>query len=114
MSLLPLDPLTLADRLGLADPTPAQLTQLQASLDVAASVLDPRVDVDALTGAEACYTEGCYGIAVRVWDSSTKGLVELGPDGTGYTIPAPSASTLLGLVRGIVGPILTHGGVVFA
>ena len=114
MSLLPLDPLTLADRLGLADPTPAQLAQLEASLEVAAAVLDPRVDVATLTGGEACYTDGCYGIAVRVWDSSGRGLVDVAPDGTGYTLPAPSASTLLALVRGIVGPILTHGGVVSA
>lgn len=114
MPLLPLDPLVLADRLGLADPTPGQLAQLEDSLTVAAAVLDPRVDPDMLTGNEACYTEGAYGIAVRVWDASTKGLVDVGPDGSTFSIPAPSASTLLTLVRGIVGPILLYGGIVFA
>lgn len=115
MALLPLDPLTLADRLGLADPTDPQLAQLQASLDVAAAVLDPRVDPLLLTGAEACYTEGAYGIAIRVWDASTKGLVEMGPDGSGYTVPAPAATEWLFLsVLGIVGPILVNGGVVIA
>lgn len=114
MSLLPLDPLILAGRLGLADPTPAQSAQLEASLEVAASVLDPRVAADALVGNEACYTEACYGIGIKIWDSSFRGVVDVSPDGPAFTLPAPTATWLVQSVAGIAGPILTHGGIVFA
>lgn len=107
------DPLELAHLLGIVDPDPQTVARLQSALDVATAALDPRVDASKVPGREQSYLKGVYGIAVRVWDASTKGLVDVGPAGDTFTMPAPAATAgLYRSVAGMVQPILKLGGVI--
>jgi hypothetical protein len=79
-------------------------------LDAAANALQPWL-VDDVAAVQGNVDEATLQLAVKLWDTSTRGVAQLTPDGQ-WTAPAPSATA--GLVRavfGALGPALRLGGV---
>lgn len=79
-------------------------------LDVAIADLAPWL-VEDPSPFQANVDEATLQLAVKMWDTSTRGVAMLTPDGQ-WTAPTPSASP--GLVRsvyGALGPALHAGGV---
>jgi hypothetical protein len=83
---------------------------LLACLDVAQEGISPWLAADAYTTYRASVDEGVYQLAVKVWDTGTKGTSSVDAVGE-FMMPAPSATP--GLVRsvfGVLGPALKQGG----
>jgi hypothetical protein len=85
-------------------------TLLAAALDVAGSAIAPWLSDDARTLYPAAVDEAVYQMAVKVWDTGSKGVASVDALGE-FTMPAPSATP--GMVRsvlGVLGPALKQGG----
>lgn len=103
------DPQELATRLGIA-PSAETLARLGDTLTVAASLVTPHTDADLVEAHPGTYLEAVYQLAVRVWDTATKGAVDLNAVGD-FVFPAPAATA--GLVRavwGFIQPLNRTGG----
>jgi hypothetical protein len=83
---------------------------LIACLDVAQEGISPWLAPDAYTLYPASVAEWTYQLAVKVWDTGTKGTSSVDAVGE-FMMPAPSATP--GLIRstfGVAGPALKQGG----
>lgn len=102
----------LRDRLDASTATVSD-ERLQACLDVTAAIVDPRVDPARFPRAEPAYLEGCYQLAVKVYQTGNTGVVAADPLG-GFDYGATATSGLYKSVLGVLAPCLRHGGAVVA
>lgn len=90
-------------------------TALQLCLDVAEASIYPRLDHRKAGNplAQAAYLEGSYQLAVKVWDTGSRGMVttDLGGD---VDLAAVATSGMWRAVLGVLAPALKHGGAVVA
>lgn len=110
MSWPELDPAELARRLDVSPDTHADV--LLMCLDVARAWIDPRAD-EAKSGtmlADAAYLEGCYQLAVKVYDTGSRGMVTTSDGEVDFT--AVATSGMWRSVLGVVAPALKLHGVV--
>jgi len=85
-------------------------TQLQACLDVAAEGIGPWLVTDARTLYPASVEEWNYQLAIKVWDTGTKGVASVDAVGE-FMMPAPAASqSMVRSTFGAAGPALRQGG----
>jgi len=99
-------------RLGVDSSTPDTL--LQTCLNVATVPIDQRCDPTLALAYPDNYREGVYQLAVKVWDTGSRGLS--GADVDGF-MQAPTFQATAGMVRsvyGVIGPCMPTGGAVFA
>jgi hypothetical protein len=100
----------LARRLDVAnDPTTEPLLQQAAA--VAVSMLDPRCSPTKVGANPATYLEAVYQLAVKVWDTGTRGMVSLDEAG-GFDLSTTATAGMYRAVLGVAQPVLTTGGVV--
>jgi hypothetical protein len=95
------------------DPTDAPDPVLESCLSVASANIDPRCDLRLVNDYPDAYREGCYQLAVKVFDTQSKGATSMTPDGY---YEAPSLSATSGMIRavyGVLGPCLRTGGLGF-
>jgi hypothetical protein len=103
------DPQELATRLGIT-PSAETLARLGETLAVAAALVTPHTDPDRVAVQPGTYLEAVYQLAVKVWDTATKGAVDLNAVGD-FVFPAPAATA--GLVRAVwafIQPLNPTGG----
>jgi hypothetical protein len=100
------DPAELAARLQVADSDP----RLGSVIAVAVSIATDRgADEDLAELHPEAWAEGITQLAVKVWDSGRRGLLELDPAGDWQ---APTLAATEGMWRAVVGvlsPCLTRG-----
>ena len=113
MALATLDVAELRRRLG-ATSEDVPDTVLQGCLDVASAVIDPRCTLPLVNANPSAYTEGCYQLAVKVFDTQSKGVTAMTPDGYYETPTASATSGMVRAVYGVLGPVLRNGGLGFA
>jgi hypothetical protein len=100
----------LRGRLDVSDTTVTDAT-LQGVLDTVRTIVDPRVDQARFPMANPAYLEGCYQLAVKVYQTGNSGLVASDPLG-GFDFGATATSGLYKSVLGVLAPCLRHGGAV--
>jgi hypothetical protein len=113
MALVLVDVTELRRRLGV-DVAGVPDSVLSACLDVASAIADPRCDPDKVAAYPGAYAEGVYQLAVKVYDTQTKGAVNISPDGFPMAAPMQATSGLPRSVYGVLGPVLRNGGLGFA
>jgi hypothetical protein len=90
---------------------PASEPLLQQAAAVAMSMLDPRCDPDKVGTYPGTYQEAVYQLAVKVWDTGTRGMVSL-DDAGGFDLATTATAGMYRAVLGVAQPVLTTGGVV--
>ena len=104
----------LARRLNIPYPGGALDPELDATMAISESLLAGHVDVALVTLEPGLWAAAVTSLAVKVWDTSTKGAV--GMDAMGeFELPAPSATA--GLVNAVAAywhPLTLTGGNVIA
>jgi hypothetical protein len=107
----PLDVRVLAGRLDTGTHVPD--AALQGCLDTARAWVDPRTDPAKVTNplARAAYLEGCYQLAVKVYDTGTRGMVTTDPAG-GIDFTQVATAGMWRAVLGVLAPCLKFSGVV--
>jgi hypothetical protein len=114
MALPAVPPGELARRLGLAYPGGPLDSQLESHQAGAAAMLTGHVHSDLVDANPVLWSLAVTGLAVKLWDTSTRGTV--GMDAVGdFTMPSPSATS--GLVNSVAAlwlPLTLTGGVVIA
>lgn len=95
--------------------TPIPDTALQLCLDVAQAWISPRLDDTKadLGPAQAAYLEGSYQLAVKVWDTGSRGMVTTDLTGD-VDFTAVATAGMWRSVLGVLAPALKTGGVVVA
>jgi hypothetical protein len=107
-------PNELARRLGLAYPGGPLDGQLEAASAAASNMLTGHVNADLVDAYPVLWSEAVTGLAVKLWDTQTRGTV--GMDAVGdFTLPSPSATSgLINSVAALWLPLSLTGGVVIA
>ena len=85
------DPTELATRLGISGASPETLARLDGTLAVAVSLIAPHTNAALVAAHPGTYLEAVYQLAVKVWDTATKGAVDLNAVGD-FVFPAPAAT----------------------
>jgi hypothetical protein len=106
-------PADLRARLGVSDMAVSDNT-LNACIDTARGILDPRCDPARFPAADANYVEGVLQLAVKVFETGPRGLGNLTPDAGWEALTAQATSGLYRSVLGVIAPALRGGGIVIA
>lgn len=95
--------------------TPIPDAALHHCLDVAQAWIEPRLnDLKAHNSvARAAYLEGSYQLAVKVWDTGSRGMVSTDLTGD-VDFAAVATAGMWRSVLGVLAPALKTGGVVIA
>jgi hypothetical protein len=104
----------LARRLNIPYPGGALDSELEATMTVSEGMLTGHVDEALVTLQLGLWAAAVTGLAVKVWDTATKGAVGMDALG-GYELPAPSATAgLINAVAALWHPLTVTGGNVIA